>query len=314
MEIRIFEKADEDDVVELWDAAGLNINPLNNPRADIELCRTSGHGEVLVGVEGKDIVASVMVGHDGHRGWYYYLATHPEHQRKGYGRAMVEAAEDWLRRRGLPKVEILVRDINQDVLDFYDRIGYVHEPVKTLSKRLDGREHVPVGQTVETIVTSLEMTEAPDSAPVQPPTDKLMLVRAHDIGLDFYRYIYSAVGDAWSWTDRKRLSDEELAAILGDEMVEVYILYVDGEPAGFAELDRRSGNDIELAYFGIVTRFIGRKLGPYLLDWAIRQAWSYGPDRFWLHTCTLDHPKALATYQKAGFTPYKQETHRQVLS
>ena len=158
------------------------------------------------------------------------------------------------------------------------------------------------------------MTEAPDSAPVQPPTDKLMLVRAHDIGLDFYRYIYSAVGDAWSWTDRKRLSDEELAAILGDEMVEVYILYVDGEPAGFAELDRRSGNDIELAYFGIVTRFIGRKLGPYLLDWAIRQAWSYGPDRFWLHTCTLDHPKALATYQKAGFTPYKQETHRQVLS
>lgn len=313
MEIRSYQPGDEDAVVALWQATGLSVNPLNDPRADIDLCLSSGHGEVLVGLEVNALVATVMVGHDGHRGWYYYLAADPSHQRRGLGRAMVEAAEAWLTERGLPKVEILVRDINEDVQSFYQKLGYAREPVKTYSRRLDGRQHAPVAKTVETTVTYLEMTSPPMTPPVALPAEKLALLRAEKISVEYYRYLYDAVGAAWHWTDRKRLSDAELAAIIDDELVEVYVLYDDGEPAGFAELDRREGNDIELAFFGIITRFIGRRLGPYMLDWAIRRAWDHSPDRFWLHTCTLDHPKALATYQRAGFTVYGQEQHQQAL-
>jgi len=79
-------------------------------------------------------------------------------------------------------------------------------------------------------------------------------------------------------------------------------------PAGFAELDRRNKEDIELVQFGLMPEFIGRGLGWYFLQWIIDKAWSYQPRRFWLHTCTLDHPAALPNYQKAGFTIYKEET------
>lgn len=103
------------------------------------------------------------------------------------------------------------------------------------------------------------------------------------------------------------LSDEQLAAIIQDAAVEVYVLYVSGVPAGYAELDRRQFPDIELAYFGIIPEFIGQKLGPYLLRWSIDKAFSYSPRRLWLHTCTLDHPIALATYQRAGFRIYRTE-------
>ena len=94
-----------------------------------------------------------------------------------------------------------------------------------------------------------------------------------------------------------------------DEAVEIYVLYADGAPAGFAELDRRSRGEIELAYFGMMPFFIGRGLGRYLLAWAIERAWSYEPERLAVNTCTLDHPKALPLYQQLGFKPYKQE-HR----
>jgi GNAT superfamily N-acetyltransferase len=103
------------------------------------------------------------------------------------------------------------------------------------------------------------------------------------------------------------MRDDDLRAIIQDTKVEIYILYVNGVPAGYAELDLRQEPDIELAYFGIMPEFIGNRLGPFLLNWIIDKAWSYNPQRFWLHTCTLDHPKALAVYQQAGFVPYKFE-------
>ena len=87
----------------------------------------------------------------------------------------------------------------------------------------------------------------------------------------------------------------------------MFVLYAGGEPAGYAELDRRSAPDIELAYFGLLPEFIGRTLGPWLLHWAIDAAWAREPQRLWVHTCSLDHPRAIALYQRAGFVPYKQE-------
>jgi GNAT superfamily N-acetyltransferase len=85
------------------------------------------------------------------------------------------------------------------------------------------------------------------------------------------------------------------------------VLYLDGVPAGYAELDRRRDEDVELAYFGLIPQFIGRKLGPFLLNWAVDTAWFQKPKRLWVNTNNLDHPKALQIYQKAGFAPYRQE-------
>lgn len=163
---------------------------------------------------------------------------------------------------------------------------------------------------VETVVTYLEMTESPRHPELPVPHGKLALLHAECPPVGFYRYLYDAVGRAWTWVDRKRLSDDELAAVIRDQRVEIYVVYAAGVPAGFAELDRRQVPDIELAYLGLVPEFIGRGLGAYLLDWVIRRAWEYQPARLWVHTCTLDHPKALGLYQRFGFVPYKQQIER----
>jgi GNAT superfamily N-acetyltransferase len=142
---------------------------------------------------------------------------------------------------------------------------------------------------------------------VPPPRDGLDVLHARRPTVAYYRFLYQAVGGDYDWTSRKKLSDGDLAAILNDARDEVHVLLVDGVPAGFAELDRRVEGEIELIQFGLVKEFIGQGLGKYLLQWAIDRAWSYGPRRFWLHTCTNDHPAALPNYQKAGFVVYRQE-------
>jgi GNAT superfamily N-acetyltransferase len=86
------------------------------------------------------------------------------------------------------------------------------------------------------------------------------------------------------------------------------VLYVLGVPAGYVELDARIKPEIEIGYFGLLPDFIGQKLGPYLLSFAVHEAWRRRPSRLWVHTCSLDHPSALGLYQRLGFVPYKQET------
>jgi GNAT superfamily N-acetyltransferase len=87
---------------------------------------------------------------------------------------------------------------------------------------------------------------------------------------------------------------------------EVHVLHVEGAPAGFAELDRRTDGAIELVQLGLMPEFVGQGLGKYFLQWTIDQAWRYRPRRLWLHTCTLDHPAALPNYRKAGFVVYHE--------
>src|SRR3546814_1347959 len=108
------------------------------------------------------------------------------------------------------------------------------------------------------------------------------------------------------------MSDAGLAGILADDRVEVFVLYGDGAPAGYSELDRRgqaavNRGTIDLAYFGLMPHGVGRGLGRYLLHAALEQAWSYAPERLTVNTNTMDHPRALPLYQKAGFAPYRQE-------
>jgi ribosomal protein S18 acetylase RimI-like enzyme len=137
-QLRIREIVDDDiaQVIALWHAAGV-ARPWNDPARDIAFARRDDHSTVLVGVEGTRIVASAMVGEDGHRGWVYYVAIDPEHQRGGLGRTMMQAAEDWLIKRGVWKVQLLVRGDNTAAIGFYDRLGYRDTGAVCLQKILE---------------------------------------------------------------------------------------------------------------------------------------------------------------------------------
>ncbi len=162
---------------------------------------------------------------------------------------------------------------------------------------------------LDMVITYLEMRRRPNRLVRYLPR-ALAINRAHSPTVSFYRYLYNIVGAPWLWYERRRLDDSTLRAIIHNPKVEVYVLYVDGVPAGFAELDRRTSDEVELAYFGLAPEFIGRGLGRYLLDWALNEAWRDDPRRVWVHSCNFDHPKAIAVYQRAGFVPYRQETKR----
>jgi ribosomal protein S18 acetylase RimI-like enzyme len=123
LEIRNIADQDVPDVIALWNAAGV-ARPWNDPARDIAFARRDAHSTVLVGLDGGQIVASAMVGEDGHRGWVYYVAISPERQRSGLGRVMMQAAEDWLKQRGVWKVQLLVRAGNDQATNFYDQLGY----------------------------------------------------------------------------------------------------------------------------------------------------------------------------------------------
>jgi len=142
---------------------------------------------------------------------------------------------------------------------------------------------------------------------ITPPRDGLTVIHAKKPNVAYYHFLYNCVGGPYHWLSRAKLSDAELALLLDNPLNEVHVLHVDGVPAGFAELDRRTEGEVELVQFGLMPEFIGQGLGRYFLQWAIDQAWSYQPKRFWLHTCTLDHPAALPNYLKAGFSRCREE-------
>src|SRR5499427_1597669 len=156
------------------------------------------------------------------------------------------------------------------------------------------------------VITYLEMIERPTGRRVPAPLDKLALMRAENCTVSFYRYMYDTVGRPWLWFERRLLDDMTLSALLAKPTVEIFVLYVRGVPAGFFELDTAAARHTKLCYFGLIPDFIGRRLGPYLLQAAIDQAWSRPLDRFWLHTSTFDHPKALSVYQRGGFVVYER--------
>jgi ribosomal protein S18 acetylase RimI-like enzyme len=134
--------ADVDEVIALWQRCG-STRPWNDPAADIALARRDVNSTVLVGRCEGAIVASVMVGHDGHRGWVYYVTVDPDRRYHGFGRAIMAAAEEWLRARGIPKLQLMVRKENPSVHAFYQSIGYYNQETVTFAKWLDGRDPTP---------------------------------------------------------------------------------------------------------------------------------------------------------------------------
>jgi GNAT superfamily N-acetyltransferase len=159
---------------------------------------------------------------------------------------------------------------------------------------------------VDLLVSYMEMT-APPAGPTVPAPVANAMVACERLERADYLALYRAVGDAVQWDQRLRLPDAELDALLRDETTHVYVLRCDGIASGLAEFERIGSDDVEMVNFGLVPAMQGRKLGPFLLDRALRAVWQHGPRRIWLHTDTNDHPKALATYERAGFSLYKRQ-------
>jgi ribosomal protein S18 acetylase RimI-like enzyme len=131
------EADDAQEVIALWEACGLT-RPWNDPAADFARATGGPASAVLLLREGHKLAASVMVGHDGHRGWVYYLAVAPGRRRAGLGRKAMDAAEAWLRTRGAPKLQLMVREDNEAALAFYESLGLERQKVVTLGRFLEG--------------------------------------------------------------------------------------------------------------------------------------------------------------------------------
>jgi ribosomal protein S18 acetylase RimI-like enzyme len=140
--ITAVEDDDIADVIALWQRCGLT-REWNDPAGDIALARREANATVLLGRNDGALVASVLVGHDGHRGWVYYVSVDPDHRHKDYGRAIMTAAENWLRACGIQKLQLMVRGDNAQVHAFYKSLGYYDQERVTFAKWLDGREPTP---------------------------------------------------------------------------------------------------------------------------------------------------------------------------
>ncbi len=135
MNIRPFAPADQAAVIRLWQACGLT-RAWNDPAKDIARKMTVQPELFLVGTLGGEVVASVMAGYEGHRGWVNYLAVLPAHQKKSYAQVLMREAERLLEARGCPKINLQIRSANADVIAFYQRIGYVQDDVVSMGRRL----------------------------------------------------------------------------------------------------------------------------------------------------------------------------------
>jgi GNAT superfamily N-acetyltransferase len=134
IEFRTIEDGDVAQVIALWTECGL-VRPWNDPGRDIDFARSKPNSDILVGIADARLVASVMVGHDGHRGWLYYVSVLPALQGRGLGQATVRAAEAWLKERGIWAINLNIRSENAKVRAFYASLGYESRDVIVMGRR-----------------------------------------------------------------------------------------------------------------------------------------------------------------------------------
>lgn len=323
LHIRPAQDTDGDALIQLWQDCDLT-RPWNDPTKDINTALNAEETDILIGEDNGQLIASVMVGFDGHRGWVYYLAVSPKHQGAGLGRQMMFAAESHLKKRGCPKLMLMIRPENTRVQSIYESWGYDLEDRSLMVKWLEtppvspeAEAPLPSNDQIPVVVSYLEMTAKPTSPmrPLPKQEAPVSLVKLQDCTVSFYRHLYNTIGEKWLWWEKRVAPDSVIEEIVTRPNTDQYLLSVGGIPAGWVQLDNLGnfedrGQTMEIGYFGLFPDFIGRGLGPYLLDFAIRTAWAHesNPVRVQVNTCTLDHPSALPTYQKAGFTPYMRET------
>lgn len=172
---------------------------------------------------------------------------------------------------------------------------FAHQP----PPRADGR--LPI------TITHLEIAPADRTRRGLPPALEVSIERVNSPSVAFYRDLYDRVGRPWLWYERRLLSDDALAALMSAPGHELHVARHDGALVGYFEL-LDDGRDCEIVFFGLTLGYVGRRIGPWLLDRAIERAFARGTTRVTLNTNTLDHPKALDTYRKAGFRPVRSET------
>lgn len=168
----------------------------------------------------------------------------------------------------------------------------------------DGYSDVPPGK-IAAVVTHLEMFAPPTCRDDPPGAWALRNVDAPE--LDWYRDLFRRVGEEWLWFSRARMNDAELAAIIRTPGIEVYALVADGHDEGLLELDFREPGQCELVYFGVTASLIGTGAARFLMNRALEIAWSRDLRRVWVHTCTFDHPSAVAFYQRSGFRAFRRQ-------
>jgi GNAT superfamily N-acetyltransferase len=157
--------------------------------------------------------------------------------------------------------------------------------------------------------TYLEMLSPRDLRAAEAPFDGIRIERVTARAPSFWRYLYTEVGRAYHWVDRLPWTDDDILRYLTDPVIQLWVMTSGGAPAGYFELRTVDDGSVEIAYFGLLPDFIGCGLGKYLLTVAVKQAWTLGARRVWLHTSTLDHPSALANYLARGFKMFKTEMY-----
>jgi ribosomal protein S18 acetylase RimI-like enzyme len=163
--------------------------------------------------------------------------------------------------------------------------------------------------TIPVTRTYLEMRSPDELRSYHADDARVRFERVQSCPISFFRYLYREVGRAHHWVDRLTWSDQQVADRLANANVSLWVMYVDGAPAGYAELERHTDDSMEIAYFGLLPEFTRRGLGKLMLTAAVERAWEQGVSRVWLHTCTLDDRAALPNYIKRGFAPYKEESY-----
>jgi GNAT superfamily N-acetyltransferase len=164
---------------------------------------------------------------------------------------------------------------------------------------------VPDGK-VAAVVTHLQMFERP-ALRAEAADAPWTLARMEEPAAEAYLTLYRAVGEDWLWFSRLFMPQAELRATIADPSVEVYRLEAEGGATGILELDFRQAGECELAYFGVSAGLIGGGAARWMMNRAIERAWSQPIRRFWVHTCTLDDPRAPAFYMRSGFTPFRRQ-------
>jgi GNAT superfamily N-acetyltransferase len=160
---------------------------------------------------------------------------------------------------------------------------------------------------VEVVRTYLALDDPAQLRPAKPVDASVRIIRHAPCPVPVYRRLYRDVGRQWYWHERLVWSDEVLGRHLESPNVAVWELYVGDESAGFFELYWHDDGSVEIDYFGLIPKFIGRGLGGFMLTRAVQEAWASRANRVWLHTCTLDSPRALPGYKARGFREYKTE-------
>jgi GNAT superfamily N-acetyltransferase len=166
--------------------------------------------------------------------------------------------------------------------------------------------HDVANDKLAVVVTQLEMRAQADVRPVNVPSG-VTLKRIDVPDVDWYRSIFSRVGDDWLWLSRTLLSDDDLTAIIQDKDVHIWTLTKDGKDEALLELDFRTKGECELLFFGLTPALIGSGAGRFLMNTAIENAWAQPIDRFHVHTCTGDSQQAMQFYTRSGFTPIKRK-------